>query len=220
MKSTYEGESSRTAFQCSAEHDHALAVESEDSPLWKHCQIHHNEEHVPFKMEVTGIHLSAMYRLSDEIVRIKTNNSQIVLNSKNYWAQPSLVRVVALTGNSLETQVGDTGDTRQERRAARAAATAGTGSSPAVQRRRRRADIPAVTVRAATQPSDSTRAAVTRTVTRPSDSTQATMPRTARRSGAQPDSRGAASQTGATRPEAAASTARESRRRRREAASQ
>jgi hypothetical protein len=89
-------------------------------------------------MEVNGVHRSAMYRLSDEIVRIKTNNSSIVSNSKNYWAQRALVRVVAVTGNVLETQAEDQGDTRQERQAAwRAATNEGAASQSATPQRRR-----------------------------------------------------------------------------------
>jgi hypothetical protein len=70
-----------------------------------------------------------MERLCDEIVRIKSRNSKIHLNSKNDWAQPALVRVIAITGNQLETQQGDDQPGRQERRAARSTPT----------RRRRRA---------------------------------------------------------------------------------
>jgi hypothetical protein len=144
VQATYEGESSRTAYARGLEHERDLETETDDSPLWKHCVIHHQEQKVKFEMEVTGVHRRAMYRLTDEIVRIKTSNSSIVLNSKNYWAQPQLTRVVAVTGNIQETQAGDVGDTRQERRAQRAAAvgrTASTPSTPASQKRRRRAAL-------------------------------------------------------------------------------
>jgi hypothetical protein len=116
---TYEGESSRTAFQRGAEHDRELEKKSEDSPLWKHSSIHHPEGVARFQMEVTGTHKSVVERMCDEIVRIKVSNSKIILNSKNDWNQPALVRVVAVTGNSQETQQGDDQPTRQERRSAR-----------------------------------------------------------------------------------------------------
>jgi hypothetical protein len=80
VKATYQGESSRTGFHRGMEHDHDLEMESEDSPLWKHSSIHHKDKKARFQMEVTGVHKGAMHRLSDEIVRIKTDNSSIVLN--------------------------------------------------------------------------------------------------------------------------------------------
>jgi hypothetical protein len=111
----------------------------ETSPLWKHVTIHHNETAVPFEMEVTGLHKSAMERLNDEIVRIKTSNSNIILNSKNDWAQPALVRIVPVTGNRLETQVGDTEPSRQARRMQDTGTQGGGAATP--RRRRRRADL-------------------------------------------------------------------------------
>jgi hypothetical protein len=118
VEATYEGESSRTAFQRGAEHDTELAKKSEDSPLWKHQSIHHPDTEARFQMEVTGVHRSVASRMCDEIVRIKSSNSKHLMNSKNDWNQPALVRVVAVTGNSQETQQGDLQPTRQERRAA------------------------------------------------------------------------------------------------------
>jgi hypothetical protein len=167
IEAAYEGESARTAYHRGLEHEDDLAKENEDSPLWKHSSIHHKDQKAKFQMEVTGVHRSAMRRLSDEVVRIKSSNADIVLNSKNDWAQPALLRIVAVQGNSQETQEGDTGATRQERRsqrtqraAAGAAANGGAPSQPASQpttprRRRRRAAIQSTPVPAAaarTQP--------------------------------------------------------------------
>jgi hypothetical protein len=72
---TYKGETSRTAYQRGMEHQKDLEKQSEDSPLWKHSSIHHESSPAHFQMEVTGLHRSAMERLSDEIVRIKISNS-------------------------------------------------------------------------------------------------------------------------------------------------
>jgi hypothetical protein len=118
----------------------------EDSPLWKHSVIHHEEQKSSFEMQVTGVHRTAMGRLCDKIIRIKTSNSKVLLNSKNDWAQPALIRVTTAVGNSQETQVGDSQPSRQERREA-ARAQQGTPQ----RRRRRRAASPATTtpVRAA-----------------------------------------------------------------------
>jgi hypothetical protein len=113
--------------------------EDEESPLWKHCTIYHSSRHVQFEIEVTGVHRTAMERLTDEIVRIKHTNSKIVLNSKNYWAQPALVRVIPVTGNSQDRQAGDTQPTRQERSQMRQQQRQQqqTGETAAPQRRRR-----------------------------------------------------------------------------------
>jgi hypothetical protein len=101
------------------EHTSDMDKKAEDSLLWKHSIIHYVDNPARFKMEVTGLHWSAMERLSDDIVRIKISNSTVVMNSKNDWAQPTLVRVVAVTGNSPEVQPGDEQPSRQNRRVAR-----------------------------------------------------------------------------------------------------
>jgi hypothetical protein len=115
-----------------------MEKEKEDSPLWKHSSIHHVEKKATFEMEVTGMQRTPAERLCNEIVRIKTSNSKIVLNSKNDWAQPALVRIVAVSGNQQETQTGDTQPTRQDRMATRNLTQSGTPT----RRRRRAAPTP------------------------------------------------------------------------------
>jgi hypothetical protein len=144
-----KGKTSRTRYQRGQEHDKDMKKRTEDCPLWKHSSIHHEESPAEFQMEMRGSHRTTMERLNNEIVRIKVSNSNIILNSKNYWAQPLLVRIVAMVGNIQETQPGDTQPTRQERRAA-AREQRERGTPP---RRRRRsaptADSPATPRRAA-----------------------------------------------------------------------
>jgi hypothetical protein len=150
ISATYEGETSRTAFQRGMEHTADMEKKAEDSPLWKHSSIHHADDPARFEMEVTGIHRSAMERLSDKIVRIKISNSTVVMNSKNDWAQPALVRLVAVTGNSQDVQPGDQQPSRQDRRAARGSprrrrtadreATTPPPSPSSIQRQRQRLD--------------------------------------------------------------------------------
>jgi hypothetical protein len=91
IEATYEGETSRTGYQRGQEHDKDMKKRTEDSPLWKHSSIHHEESPANYQMEITGTHRTAMERLNNEVVRIKVSNSSILLNSKNYWAQPSIV---------------------------------------------------------------------------------------------------------------------------------
>jgi hypothetical protein len=164
ITATYEGETSRTAFCRGMEHKKDIGKKDLESPLWKHCSIHHQDTAVPFTMEVTGLHKSAGHRLSNEIVRIRSSNSNIILNSKNDWAQPAMIRVVPTMGNIMETQEGDQQPTRQQRRAARATSTTQGASpngaaTPVVRRRNRRANLVAatpLTVRNLSQPAAAT----------------------------------------------------------------
>jgi hypothetical protein len=76
------------------------------SPLWKHCQIFHNEVEVDFVMTITGKFKKAMPREQNEGVRIKESPATIVLNSKAEWDQPPIIRVVPIRGNRFEDQIG------------------------------------------------------------------------------------------------------------------
>jgi hypothetical protein len=115
IKAEYEGESSKTAFERNLDHEDDMRKEDLESPLWKHSTIAHESRHIEWEVEVTGIHKTVIERMTDEIVRIKHSKADIVLNSKNDWTQPALIRIVPVTGNRLETQVGDDQPSRNER---------------------------------------------------------------------------------------------------------
>jgi hypothetical protein len=90
-------------------------------------------------MVITGIHRSPIMRLNNVLVRIKIDDSDTIMNSNNDGSQPNLVRVVAVSGNRQETQIGDTQPGRQERRAARQTGTPGRQQvTPGKQPRGRR----------------------------------------------------------------------------------
>ena len=46
-----KGESGRNAYSRGLEHQRDLQDEKEDSPLWKHCTLQHNNEKVNFSMK-------------------------------------------------------------------------------------------------------------------------------------------------------------------------
>jgi hypothetical protein len=115
IRAEYEGESAKTCYERSLDHVEDMRKEDLQSPLWKHCTIVHQSRHVKFEVEVTGTHKTVLERLTDELVRIKVSESDTILNSKNDWTQPPLIRVVPVTGNRLETQIGDDQPGRAER---------------------------------------------------------------------------------------------------------
>ena len=51
IRSIYEGESGRNAYSRGLEHQQNLWSEKEDSLLWKHCTLEHNNEKVNFSMK-------------------------------------------------------------------------------------------------------------------------------------------------------------------------
>ena len=53
IRSIYEGESGRNAYSRGLEHQQNLESEKEDSPLWKHCTLEHNNEKVNFSKKNT-----------------------------------------------------------------------------------------------------------------------------------------------------------------------
>ena len=97
-KAVYEGETGRNAFTRGAEHKAALRLESEDSPIWKHCQLEHDGTKVEFSMKVCGRFQSCLVRQVNEPVRMMRAKADCLLNSKSEFHQAPLVRVIALTG--------------------------------------------------------------------------------------------------------------------------
>ena len=53
-KSTYVGETSRSAYTRGREHFHALERQEESSVMWRHCCDRHERNEVSFAMNVTG----------------------------------------------------------------------------------------------------------------------------------------------------------------------
>ena len=109
-KAVYEGETGRNGFTWGAEHLAALRLESEESPLWKHCLLEHEGRKAKFSMKVCGRFHSCLVRQVNEPVRMMRAKADILLNSKSEFHQAPLVRVAALTGlqDEQEDRTGDT----------------------------------------------------------------------------------------------------------------
>jgi hypothetical protein len=104
--SVYYGETGGSNYERGVLHLKDLAKEIEDTPLWKHCQLFHEGDHMEFQMETTGRFPVCEERQQDEGSRVKLSDVRNVLNSKSEWHQPPIFRVVVDTGNSNTIQGG------------------------------------------------------------------------------------------------------------------
>ena len=90
----YEGETGRSARLRGAEHLKQLVNKSEKSVLFKHKMTAHNNEHVKFKMEITGTFKDALSRQANEGVRISSRPAHELLNSKSEFNHPPTARII------------------------------------------------------------------------------------------------------------------------------
>ena len=78
----YEGESSRSARLRGIEHLKQYVGKKEDSVLYKHKILEHNNEDVEFKMEITGVFKDALSRQAEESVRIHIISIRYISNQR------------------------------------------------------------------------------------------------------------------------------------------
>jgi hypothetical protein len=102
----YHGESSHSGYERGLQHAEGLLKHKEDNVMWKQASIHHQGEEPDFKMTITGRFKGCHERLEDEATRIRETNAQILMNSKTQWHQPPIKRVVVVTGNTNDDQIG------------------------------------------------------------------------------------------------------------------
>ena len=129
-KAVYKGETGRNGFTRGAEHIAALRLESEESPVWKHCQLKHGGTKVKLSLKVCGRFQSCLVRQVNEPVRMMRAKADCLLNSKSDFHQAPLVRVVALTGlrDEQEDRVGaSSGGRGAEQQGGRGRGLAGRG---------------------------------------------------------------------------------------------
>ena len=90
----YEGETSRSARLRGKEHLDAYRRKNSDSVLYKHKLVEHENEHVEFAMEITGVFRDALTRQADEAVRIQARKKEQFMKSKSEFNHPPIARVV------------------------------------------------------------------------------------------------------------------------------
>ena len=100
-KSTYYGESARTAFERGQEHFTDFLSREEDSHMWKHQTTEHGDlKEVKFRMKVLKSHRSALQRQIHEAVLIELNSHENLLNSKGEYNRCKLPRLKVMFGDT------------------------------------------------------------------------------------------------------------------------
>ena len=105
----YDGETGRNAHTRGSEHQAALRLENEESPLWKHCVLEHQGVKADFSMRALRSYSSCLVRQVNEAVRIEMSTADFLLNSKSEFHQAPLVRVVPVVGLREEQGVEEQG---------------------------------------------------------------------------------------------------------------
>ena len=105
----YDGETGRNAHTRGSEHQAALRLESEESPLWKHCVLEHQSVKADFSMRALRSYSSCLVRQVNEAVRIQMSKADFLLNSKSEFHQAPLIRVVPVVGMREEQGVEEQG---------------------------------------------------------------------------------------------------------------
>ena len=103
----YEGESSRSARLRGKEHLMSYKNKKQDSVLYKHKILEHEEEEVEFEMEITGVFQDALSRQADEAVRIQSRKSSELMNSKSQFNHPPIARIIVEKTNKYKPQYSD-----------------------------------------------------------------------------------------------------------------
>ena len=105
----YDGESGNNAYSRGCQHQDALRLETEESPLWKHCLLEHQGQKAKFSMKALRSFTSCLVRQVNEAVRIEMSTADCMLYSKSEFHQAPLVRVVPVVGLREEQGVEEQG---------------------------------------------------------------------------------------------------------------
>ena len=107
IESTYQGESSKSAFERGLQHAKGLIKKSNDNPIWKHSELHHQGDNkIPFTMSVTGRFAKPMVRQENEAIRIRESKAKYEMNSRSEFRQPVIIRLIPTSSNSQTDQTG------------------------------------------------------------------------------------------------------------------
>ena len=104
---TYQGESSKSAFERGDQHAKGLVKKADDNPIWKHSELHHDSDNkIGFTMKVTGRFAKPMIRQENEAIRIRESEAVHEMNSRSEFHQPVIVRLVPTSSISQLDQAG------------------------------------------------------------------------------------------------------------------
>ena len=104
---SYQGESSKSAFERGEQHAKGLIKKSDDNPIWKHSELHHNSDNqIGFNMKVTGRFAKPMIRQENEAIRIRESGAIHEMNSRSEFHQPVIIRLVPTSNISQLDQAG------------------------------------------------------------------------------------------------------------------
>ena len=78
-------------------------AKKEDSVLYKHKVLEHENEEVDFKMEITGVFKDALSRQAEESVRIQARTNSELMNSKSQFNHPPIARIIVEKNKSKFT---------------------------------------------------------------------------------------------------------------------
>ena len=107
IEATYHGETSKSAFERGNQHSKGLLKKSEDNPIWKHAELHHDSDNqISFSMGVTGHFSKPMVRQENEAIRIRESMAKHEMNSCSEFHQPVIIRLVPTSSNSQSDQTG------------------------------------------------------------------------------------------------------------------
>ena len=107
IQATYQGETSKSAYERGNQHAEGLIKKLEENPLWKHAELYHEgDNQIPFSMEITGRFQKAMIRQEDEAIRIRESLAMYQMNSKKEFHQPAIIRLVPVSNTQQADQTG------------------------------------------------------------------------------------------------------------------
>ena len=98
---------SKSAYERGDQHTKGLQKKSEDNPIWKHAELHHNSDNnIKFSMKVTGKFKKPMVRQENEAIRIRESMAVHQMNSRSEFHQPVIIRLVPTSSNAQSDQSG------------------------------------------------------------------------------------------------------------------
>merc|ERR1712002_1452526 len=89
----YIGETSRSTYERSIEHQRALRNKDQKSPLYKHMEECHPGRTPNLLMTILRIHRKALSKQIHEALLISKSKAEILLNNKSEWSKSRIPRI-------------------------------------------------------------------------------------------------------------------------------